>query len=72
MTVSDYAEAFHPAVGRCFRFVSAAGAHGQPAHCAAPPTWHGTFAAADGRRYQVEACADHHGPLEQARPLPRP
>jgi hypothetical protein len=39
MTVSHYAEALHPAEGRCFRFVSVAGTHGQPAHCPAPPAW---------------------------------
>jgi hypothetical protein len=39
MTTPHYVEAFHAAVGRCFRFVSIAGAHGQPTHCPAPSAW---------------------------------
>ena len=48
MTVSHYAEAFHPAEGRCFRFVSVAGTHGQPAHCPAQPAWRGLYVAGTG------------------------
>lgn len=72
MTMPHYAETFHPAAGRCFGSSALLAGHGQPMHCPMPPTWQGTFAAADGRRYQVEACAGHHGLLEQARPLLRP
>jgi hypothetical protein len=56
MTMPHYAEAFYPAEGRCFRFVSVTGAHGQPAHCPAPPAWRGRFVAGDRRQYRVEAC----------------
>jgi hypothetical protein len=52
MTMPHYAEAFHPAVGRCFRFVSVAGTHGQPAHCPAPPAWRGLYVAGNGRGYR--------------------
>jgi hypothetical protein len=40
---AHYAEAFHPAEGRCFRFVSVAGTYGQPTHCPAPPAWRGLY-----------------------------
>jgi hypothetical protein len=70
MTVAHYAEAFHPAAGRCFRFVSVAGAHGQPTHCPAPPVWRGLFVAGDQRQYRVEACEGHRGSLTQAQRLP--
>jgi hypothetical protein len=54
-----YAEAFHPIPGCCFRFVGADRVGGHPGHCPEPPTWHGTFVAANGRRYLVDACAGH-------------
>jgi hypothetical protein len=72
MTVSHYAEAFHPAEGRCFRFVSVAGTHGQPTHCPAPPAWRGLDVAGNGRGYRVEACDGHRGSLTQAQRLPPP
>jgi hypothetical protein len=63
MTTPHYPEAFHPAAGRCFRFVSVASAHGQPTHCPATPAWRGLFVAGDRRQYRVEACAGHRGSL---------
>jgi len=72
MTVSHYAEAFHPAEGRCFRFVSVAGTHGQPTHCPAPPAWRGLDVAGNGRGYRVEACDGHRGSLTQAQRLSPP
>ena len=72
MTMPYYAEAFHPAEGRCFRFVSVAGTHGQPTHCPAPPAWRGLYVAGNGRGYRVEACAGHRGSLTQAQRLPPP
>jgi hypothetical protein len=67
VTAPHYAEAFHPVIGRCFRFVDGVG--GQPVHCPQRPAWRGTFAAANGGRYQVDACAAHRGSLTRARPL---
>jgi hypothetical protein len=72
MTMPHYAEAFHPAEGRCFRFVSVAGTHGQPTHCPAPPAWRGLYVAGNGRGYRVEACDGHRGSLTQAQRLPPP
>jgi hypothetical protein len=66
-TAPHHAEAFHPVLGRCFRFVDEIG--GQPVHCPQPPAWRGTFATAGGRSYQVDACAAHRGSLMRARPL---
>jgi hypothetical protein len=70
MTSPYYAEAFHPVLGRCLRFVGADGVGGHPVHCAEPPTWRGTFVAANDRRYLVDACAGHRGSLREARRLP--
>jgi hypothetical protein len=67
VTAPHYAEAFDPVLGRCFRFVDGIG--GQPVHCPQPPAWRGTFATADGCRYQVDTCAAHRGSLTRARPL---
>ena len=73
MTMPHYAEAFHPAEGRCFRFVSVvAGTHGQPTHCPAPPAWRGLYVAGNGRGYRVEAYDGHRGSLTQAHRLPQP
>ena len=72
VTTPHYAEAFHAAEGRCFRFVSVAGTHGQPTHCPAPPAWRGLYVAGNGRGYRVEACDGHRGSLTQAQRLPPP
>jgi hypothetical protein len=67
VTAPYSAEAFHPVLGRCFRFVGAHGVGDRPVHCPQPPTWQGTFVAADGCHYQVAACAAHRGSLTRNR-----
>jgi hypothetical protein len=68
MTAPYYAEAFAILPGRCFRLVERAGEAG-PMHCPDPARWRGTFRARSGRRYAVQACDGHRGPLQDGRPL---
>ena len=51
-----YTDSFSPRPGGgCFRLVCRPDAEGQPIHCPAPPIAVGTFLAANGRTYEVEA-----------------
>jgi hypothetical protein len=67
MSEPYYAEAFAPDQAGCFRLVADHAT--RPAPCPAPPAWTGTFRARTGRRYTVQACEGHWGPLENARRL---
>jgi hypothetical protein len=65
MAMPYYAEAFAPMAGRCFRMIAPAG-EGGPIHCPQLAVWRGTFWARDGRRYTVDSCDGHRGPLIEA------
>jgi hypothetical protein len=55
--MAHYAEAFYVEVGQCFRFVHSGVGHA--AHCREPVVQRGEFIDGTGKRWQVDACAEH-------------
>ncbi len=53
----DLVTAFSPQPGRCFRMVYSVQL--QSTHCRRPPAWKGIWRDTKGRRWYVEACAEH-------------
>jgi len=62
----DYAGAFRPVRGRCFRLVY--DEHGKPTGCPQPVIASGYYLA-DGRWYQVDACGQHSTQLRRQGPI---
>jgi hypothetical protein len=56
-----YAEAFTTVPGQCFRFVHAGTGHAQ--HCPNTVVRTGQFTDAKGKRWTVDACAEHSDDL---------
>jgi hypothetical protein len=63
--VAHYAEAFCVKPGQCFRFVHAGTGHAQ--HCPEPVVRRAPFVDRAGKRWTVDACAEHAGDLDRAR-----
>ncbi len=55
--MTHYAEAFYVAPGQCFRFVH--NGVGRAAHCREPVARRGLFVDGKGKRWTVDACAEH-------------
>jgi hypothetical protein len=64
---SDDITAFATGRPGCFRMIRDGA--GRPAPCPKPPAWSGVFRDRQGRPYDVRACEDHRGGLENARRL---
>lgn len=59
-----YAEAVYVEPGRCFRFVHSGVGHA--AHRPDPVIGRGQFVDGKGKRWKVDACANHFGELTSA------
>jgi hypothetical protein len=55
--MAHYAEAFSVIPGQCFRFVH--NGVGHASHCEEPIVRGGRFTDGNGKRWTVEACAEH-------------